>query len=118
MAAKKEKKEQSVVVRIRLKSFDHALLEKATSEIVETAKRTGAELRGPIPLPTRIRRFTILISPHVNKDAREQLEIRIHTRLMDIMRPDPMTVDALMKLNLASGVSVRIIVNRFDKERA
>ena len=118
MAAKKEKKAQLVVVRIRLKSFDHKLLEKAASEIVATVKRTGAELRGPIPLPTKIKKFTILISPHVNKDAREQLEIRIHTRLMDIVHPDPSTVDALMKLNLASGVSVKILVNRFDKERA
>src|SRR5438876_7782780 len=95
-------------IRIRLKSFDHRLIDQATHEIVETAKRTGAQVRGPIPLPTRIERFTILISPHVDKDARDQYEIRTHKRLVDIMDPTDKTVDALMKLTLAAGVDVHI----------
>ena len=101
MATKKDKQTQRVVVRIRLKSFDYRLLERATVEIVNTVKRTGVELRGPIPLPTKRRRFTVLISPHVNKDAREQFEHTVHSRLLDIIDPDPSTVDALMKLNLS-----------------
>jgi ribosomal protein S10 len=97
-------------MRIRLKAFDHRLLDKATQEIVLTAKRTGAQIRGPIPLPTRIERFTILVSPHVDKDARDQYEIRTHKRLIDIVSPTDKTVDALMKLDLAAGVEVQIKV--------
>ena len=95
-------------IRIRLKAFDHKLIDTSTLEIVETAKRTGAQIRGPIPLPTRKERFTVLISPHVNKDARDQYEIRTHKRLIDIVEPTEKTVDALMKLNLAAGVEVQI----------
>ncbi|MFI4954351.1 MAG: 30S ribosomal protein S10 [Gammaproteobacteria bacterium] len=95
-------------IRIRLKSFDHRLIDQSTREIVETAKRTGARVRGPVLLPTRIERFTILISPHVNKDARDQYEIRTHKRLLDIIDPTDKTVDALMKLDLAAGVDVQI----------
>lgn len=95
-------------IRIRLKAFDHRLIDQATAEIVETAKRTGAQVRGPIPLPTRKERFTVLISPHVNKDARDQYEIRTHKRLIDIMDPTDKTVDALMRLDLAAGVDVQI----------
>ncbi len=95
-------------IRIKLKAFDHRLIDISTLEIVETAKRTGAQVRGPIPLPTSIERFTILISPHVDKDARDQYEIRTHKRLIDIVKPTERTVDALMKLNLASGVDVQI----------
>ena len=98
-------------IRIRLKAFDHRLSDKSAAEIVETAKRTGAQVRGPIPLPTRKERFTILISPHVNKDARDQYEIRTHKRLMDIVDPTDKTVDALMKLDLAAGVDVQIKLN-------
>jgi small subunit ribosomal protein S10 len=97
-------------IRIRLKAFDHRLLDQATSEIVETAKRTGARIRGPIPLPTKIERYTVLISPHVDKDARDQYEIRTHKRLVDIDFPTDKTVDALMKLDLAAGVDVQISV--------
>ncbi|MCB1667718.1 MAG: 30S ribosomal protein S10 [Porticoccaceae bacterium] len=95
-------------IRIRLKAFDHKLIDVSTQEIVETAKRTGAQIRGPIPLPTRKERFTVLISPHVNKDARDQYEIRTHKRLLDIVEPTEKTVDALMKLDLAAGVEVQI----------
>ena len=95
-------------IRIRLKAFDHRVLDSSTSEIVETAKRTGAEVRGPIPLPTKIEKYTVLRSPHVNKKSREQFEIRTHKRLLDIIDPTPQTVDALMKLDLASGVDVEI----------
>ena len=98
-------------IRIRLKAFDHRLIDQSTQEIVETAKRTGAQIRGPIPLPTKIEKFTILISPHVNKDARDQYEIRTHKRLMDIVDPTDKTVDALMKLDLAAGVDVQIKLN-------
>jgi len=97
-------------IRIRLKSFDHALIDQATGEIVETAKRTGAKLRGPIPMPTRKERFTVLTSPHVDKDARDQYEIRTHKRLVDIERPTEKTIDALMKLDLSAGVDVKISV--------
>ena len=93
---------QNQSIRIRLKAFDHKLIDTSTLEIVETAKRTGAQIRGPIPLPTRKERFTVLISPHVNKDARDQYEIRTHKRLIDIVEPTEKTVDALMKLNLAA----------------
>jgi small subunit ribosomal protein S10 len=95
-------------IRIRLKAFDHRLIDQSAREIVETAKRTGATVKGPIPLPTKNERFTILISPHVNKDARDQYEIRTHKRLMDIIDPTDKTVDALMKLDLAAGVDVQI----------
>jgi small subunit ribosomal protein S10 len=98
-------------IRIRLKSFDHRLIDQSAKEIVETAKRTGARINGPIPLPTKKERFTILISPHVNKDARDQYEIRTHKRLMDIVEPTDKTVDALMKLDLAAGVDVQIKLN-------
>ena len=95
-------------IRIRLKAFDHRLIDQSAKEIVETAKRTGAVVKGPIPLPTKKERFTILISPHVNKDARDQYEIRTHKRLLDIVNPTDKTVDALMKLDLAAGVDVQI----------
>ena len=95
-------------IRIRLKAFDHRVLDQSTSEIVNTAKRTGARVRGPIPLPTRIERFTVNRSPHINKKSREQFEIRTHKRLLDIVDPTPQTVDALMKLDLAAGVDVEI----------
>ncbi len=95
-------------IRIRLKAFDHKLIDISAKEIVETARRTGAQVHGPIPLPTKKERFTILISPHVNKDARDQYEIRTHKRLMDIVDPTDKTVDALMKLNLSAGVDVQI----------
>ncbi len=95
-------------IRIRLKAFDHRVLDASTSEIVNTAKRTGAQVRGPIPLPTRIRKYTVLRSPHIDKKSREQFEIRAHKRLLDIVDPTPQTVDALMKLDLAAGVDVEI----------
>ncbi|AKH92908.1 MULTISPECIES: 30S ribosomal protein S10 [Francisella] len=95
-------------IRIRLKAFDHKLIDISTQEIVDTAKKTGAQVKGPIPLPVRKERFTILISPHVNKKARDQYEIRTHKRLIDIVEPTDKTVDALMKLDLASGVDVQI----------
>ena len=95
-------------IRIRLKAFDHRVLDSSTSEIVETAKRTGAEVRGPIPLPTKIEKYTVLRSPHVDKKSRAQFEIRTHKRLLDIIDPTPQTVDALMKLDLAAGVDVEI----------
>ena len=95
-------------IRIRLKAFDHRLIDQSAREIVETARRTGAQVKGPIPLPTKMERFTILISPHANKDARDQYEIRTHKRLMDIIDPTDKTVDALMKLDLAAGVDVQI----------
>lgn len=102
---------QSQRIRIRLKAFDHKLIDVSTQEIVDTAKRTGAQVKGPIPLPTRRERFTILISPHVNKDARDQYEIRTHKRMLDIVEPTEKTVDALMKLDLAAGVEVQISLN-------
>jgi len=95
-------------IRIRLTAFDHKLIDLSTREIVNTAKKTGAQICGPIPLPTRKERFTILISPHVNKDARDQYEIRTHKRLIEIVDPTDKTVDALMKLDLAAGVEVQI----------
>ena len=99
---------QNQRIRIRLKAFDHRLIDISTQEIVNTAKRTGAQVRGPIPLPTRIEKYTVLTSPHVDKDARDQYEIRTHKRLLDIIDPTPQTVDALMKLDLAAGVDVEI----------
>lgn len=95
-------------IRIRLKAFDHKLIDISTQEIVDTAKKTGAQVKGPIPLPVRKERFTILISPHANKKARDQYEIRTHKRLIDIVEPTDKTVDALMKLDLASGIDVQI----------
>ncbi len=99
---------QNQRIRIRLKAFDHRLIDSSTQEIVETARRTGAQIKGPIPLPTRKERYTVLVSPHVNKDARDQYEIRTHKRLLDIVEPTEKTVDALMKLDLAAGVEVQI----------
>ena len=95
-------------IRIRLKAFDHRLIDQSAREIVDTAKRTGAQVVGPIPLPTKMERFTVLVSPHVNKDARDQYELRTHKRLMDIVDPTDKTVDALMKLDLPAGVDVEI----------
>ena len=102
---------QNQRIRIRLKAFDHRLIDQSTQEIVDTAKRTGAQVKGPIPLPTNKEKFTVLISPHVNKDARDQYEIRTHKRLLDIVEPTEKTVDALMKLDLAAGVDVQISLN-------
>ena len=95
-------------IRIRLRAFDHRILDQSTNEIVNTAKRTGANVRGPIPLPTNMKRFTVLRSPHIDKKSREQFEMRTHKRLLDIIDPTPQTVDALMKLDLAAGVDVEI----------
>ena len=95
-------------IRIRLKAYDHRLLDQSASEIVDTARRTGARVAGPIPLPTRINRFTVLRGPHVDKKSREQFEIRTHKRLLDILEPTPQTLDALMKLDLSAGVDVEI----------
>ena len=99
---------ESQNIRIRLKAFDHRILDQSTNEIVSTAKRTGAEVRGPIPLPTNLSRYTVLRSPHIDKKSREQFEMRTHKRLLDIIDPTPQTVDALMKLDLAAGVDVEI----------
>ena len=99
---------QNQRIRIRLKAFDHRLIDVSTEEIVNTAKRTGEQIRGPIPLPTRKEKFTVLISPHVDKDARDQYEIRTHKRVLDILEPTEKTVDALTKLDLAAGVEVQI----------
>ena len=101
-------------IRIRLKSFDYKLIDKSAKEIVDTAKRTGARVQGPVPMPTRLERFTVLISPHVNKHARDQYEIRTHKRLVLIVDPTDKTVDALMKLDLASGVDVQITLNKIE----
>jgi small subunit ribosomal protein S10 len=98
-------------IRIRLKAYDHRLIYKSAKEIVETAKRTGAQVLGPIPLPVKMERFTVLVSPHADKDARDQYEIRTHKRLMDIVDPTDKTVDALMKLDLPAGVDVQIKLN-------
>ncbi len=99
---------QSQNIRIRLKAFDYRVLDASTQEIVNTAKRTGADVRGPIPLPNKIEKFTVLRGPHVDKKSRDQFEIRTHKRLLDIVDPTPQTVDALMKLDLAAGVDVEI----------
>ena len=98
-------------IRISLKAFDHRLIDSSAKEIVDTAKRTGANVRGPVPLPTKMERFTVLVSPHVDKDARDQYEIRTHKRLLDILNPTDKTVDALMKLELPAGVDVQIKLN-------
>jgi len=95
-------------IRIRLKAYDHKLLDQAATEIVQTAEGTGAEVAGPIPLPTKINRYTVLRSPHVDKKSREQFEIRTHKRLLDILNPTQATLDALMKLDLSAGVDVEI----------
>jgi len=95
-------------IRIRLKAYDHRLLDQSAAEIVDTAKRTGAKVVGPIPLPTSINKFCVLRSPHVDKKSREQFEIRTHKRLMDILEPTQQTIDALMKLDLSAGVDVEI----------
>jgi len=99
---------QSQNIRIRLKAFDHRVLDNSAREILNTAKRTGADVRGPIPLPTHIEKFTVLRGPHIDKKSREQFEIRTHKRMLDIVDPTPQTVDALMKLDLPAGVDVQI----------
>jgi len=99
------------IIRIRLKAFDHKLIDRSAKEIVETAKRTGAQVRGPVPMPTHIEKHTILISPHIDSNARDQYEIRTHNRLIIIIEPTDKTVDALMKLDLAAGVDVQIAVS-------
>ena len=99
---------ESQNIRVRLRAYDHRVLDQSTKEIVNTAKRTGAQVRGPIPLPTRIEKFCVLRSPHVDKKSREQFEMRTHKRLLDIVDPTPQTIDALMKLDLAAGVDVEI----------
>jgi small subunit ribosomal protein S10 len=98
-------------IRIRLKAYDHRLLDQSASEIVDTAKRTGARVAGPIPLPTRINKYTVLRGPHVDKKSREQFEIRTHKRLLDILEPTQQTLDALMKLDLSAGVDVQLKVS-------
>ena len=103
---------QNQSIRIRLKAFDYRVLDASTQEIVSTAKRTGAQVRGPIPLPNNIEKYTVLRSPHVDKKSREQFELRTHIRMMDIIEPTPQTVDALMKLDLASGVNVDIKIKK------
>tara|TARA_B110000116_G_scaffold252818_1_gene249031 strand:+ start:372 stop:680 length:309 start_codon:yes stop_codon:yes gene_type:complete len=99
---------ESQDIRIRLRAYDNKLLDVSTADIINTAKRTGAKVRGPIPLPTRMEKFTVNKSPHVNKKSRDQFEIRTHNRLLDIIDPTPQTVDALMKLDLSAGVEVDI----------
>ena len=98
-------------IRIRLRAYDYRVLDQSTTEIVDTAKRTGATVKGPVPLPIKMERFTVLVSPHGDKDARDQFEIRTHKRLMDILNPTDKTVDALMKLELPAGVDVQIKLN-------
>ena len=102
---------ENQIIRIRLKAFDHKLIDKSAKEIVETAKRTGAQVKGPVPMPTHKERFTILVSPHIDSNARDQYEIRTHNRLVIIVEPTDKTVDALMKLDLAAGVDVQIAVS-------
>ena len=99
---------ESEKIRIRLRGYDHRLIDKSAAEIIERAKRTGARIAGPVPLPTGINRYTVLRSPHVNKKSREQFEVRTHKRVLDILEPKQQTIDALMKLDLASGVDVEI----------
>jgi small subunit ribosomal protein S10 len=95
-------------IRIRLKAFDHKILDQSAQQIVETAERTGAAVAGPVPLPTRIERFTVIRSPFIDKDSREQFEMRTHKRLIDVLEPTPKTVDALMRLNVPAGVDIEI----------
>ncbi len=97
-------------IRLHLKAYDHRVLDTSAKEIVETARRTGAVVRGPIPLPTRIEKYTVLRGPHIDKKSREQFEIRTHKRLLDIIDPSPQTVDALMRLDLAAGVDIQIVL--------
>ncbi|HAM38859.1 MAG: 30S ribosomal protein S10 [Elusimicrobia bacterium RIFOXYC2_FULL_34_12] len=106
--AKTEQLSQSQRIRIKLQAYDHKMLDQSLSEIVQTAKRTGASISGPVLLPTRIKKYTVLRSPHTDKKSREQFEMRIHKRLIDILQPTPQTVDALMKLDLPAGVDVEI----------
>jgi len=106
--AKTEQLAQSQRIRIRLQAYDHKMLDTSLSEIIQTAKRTGASISGPVLLPTRIKKYTVLRSPHADKKSREQFEMRIHKRLVDIIHPTPQTVDALMKLDLPAGVDVEI----------
>ena len=113
-AVKKQAAVKKQRIRIRLLAFDHRLIDLATAEIVNTAKRTGAQVCGPIPLPTKIEKHTVLISPHVNKDARDKYEIRQYKRLVDIIEPTDRTVDALMRLDLAAGVDVQISLDSLD----
>jgi small subunit ribosomal protein S10 len=101
---------QATSIRIRLKAYDHRVLDQSSSEVVNTAKRTGARVRGPIPLPTRIERFTVNRGPHVDKKSRDQFEIRTHRRVLDILEPTPQTIDALSKVDLPAGVDVEIKV--------
>jgi len=108
MLKKKDTKMQSQTIRVKLRAYDHRILDVCVKEIVNTAKRTGARVLGPIPLPTWIEKFTVLRSPHVDKKSREQFEMRTHKRLLDIIDPTPQTIDALMKLDLAAGVDVEI----------
>jgi small subunit ribosomal protein S10 len=96
-------------IRIRLKAFDHRVLDQSTREIVNTAKRTGADVRGPIPMPRHIDKFTVLRGPHIDKKSREQFEMRTHTRILDLLDPQPSTLEALSKLEIAAGVSVEVI---------
>ena len=103
---------ESQNIRIRLRAFDSKLLDNSTGDIINTAKRTGAKVKGPIPLPTRLEKFTVNKSPHVDKKSREQFELRTHIRMMDIIEPTPQTVDGLMKLDLASGVNVDIKIKK------
>jgi small subunit ribosomal protein S10 len=105
---------QSQKIRIRLKAFDYKLLDQSTKEIVQTASRTGARVAGPIPLPTKINKYTVLRSPHVDKKSREQFEVRTHKRLLDILEPTQQTVDQLMKLDLSAGVDVEIKLSAID----
>ena len=105
---------QSQKIRIRLKAFDYKLLDQSTKEIVQTASRTGARIAGPVPLPTKINKYTVLRSPHVDKKSREQFEVRTHKRLLDILEPTQQTVDQLMKLDLSAGVDVEIKLSPID----
>ena len=111
MVAAAPKKSSTQKIRIRLKAFDHKILDQSAGKIVETAESTGAKVAGPVPLPTRIERFTVMRSPFVDKDSQEHFEVRTHKRLLDIVEPTPQTVDALMKLDLAAGVDVEIKLN-------
>ena len=100
------------VIRITLKAFDHRILDTASAEILNTAKRTGASVRGPVPMPNRIKKFSVIRSPHIDKGSQEQFEMRTHKRLLDIIDPTPQTIDALMKLDLAAGVDVEIKIGQ------
>jgi len=100
--------EMDFKIRIRMEAYDHRILDQSAADIIETARRTGAKVSGPIPLPTRMERYTVLRSPHVDKKSREQFEIRTHKRLIDIIEPTPKTVDALNKLNMPAGIEIKI----------